>query len=306
MLLVVNPCSGRTKGRKTIDELISKGLTDFYDITVVRTRFCGDATDIVRKMSERFDIVSCAGGDGTLNEVVSGMMQSSRSLPIAYIPNGTTNDFSKTLGIPQTVYGISSLISGGETNFCDVGSFNDRFFICTASFGYGVNASLSTPQELKNSFGHLAYIMSALTRLTDIKPYEMEIECDGKAFSGQYIFGSVTNTTSVGGVFKLRRESVRLNDGKFEIILIPAVKSVSEVPSLIHKLRTQQYDGENVIFLQSDNIVFKSCEPVEWLIDGENAGMLQNVEIKNNQRAIELICPKKKKPSPKSIVQKKR
>ncbi len=295
MLLIVNPCSGRTRGRKTIDELIGRDLTDSFDVTVIKTKCRGDATEIVKNMADSFDILACAGGDGTLNEVLSGVMESGVNIPIAYIPNGTTNDFSKVIGIPRTIHGISALICSGEKNFCDVGSFNDRYFICTASFGYGVNASLSTSQELKNKFGHMAYIMSALTKLTDIKPYEMEIECDGKVFSGKFIFGSVTNTTSVGGVFKLRKDRVRLNDGKFEVILIPAVESIAEVPTLLNKLRSQKYDGEDVIFLQAERIKIKSSSSVEWLIDGENAGELENVEIINNKKAIELVCPRKKK-----------
>ncbi len=295
MLLIVNPCSGKTRNRKTVDELISKGLTENYDITVYKTRFSGDATDITEKRAEDFDVISCAGGDGTLNEVVSGIMKLKEKKPVAYIPNGTTNDFSKAIGIPQTIHGISSLISGGETNFCDVGTFNDRHFICTASFGYGVNASLSTSQKMKNNFGHVAYIMSALTKLTDIKPCTMKIECDGETYEGDFIFGSVTNTTSVGGVFKLRKDSVRLNDGKFEIILIPAIKSVAEVPVLLNKLRSQNYDGKSVIFIQADKITFQSEQNVEWLIDGENAGKLRHVEIYNNKQAVELVCPKKRK-----------
>lgn len=296
MLLIVNPCSGKTKKRKTIDELISKGLTEEFDITVHKTRFVGDATDVVERRAGDFDIIACAGGDGTLNEVISGMMRQDFSKPIAYIPNGTTNDFAKVIGIPLTINGISTLISDGETNYCDVGTFNDdKFFVCTASFGYGVNASLSTSQKMKNNFGHLAYIMSALTKLTDIRPYSMEIECDGKVYSGDFIFGSITNTTSVGGVFKLKRDSVRLNDGKFEVILIPAVKSIAEVPELLNKLRSQQYDGESIIFLQAEKITIRASEKAEWLIDGENAGYQNFVEIINNKQAIELVCPKKKR-----------
>ncbi len=294
MLLIVNPCSGKTNRRKTIDELISKGLMETFDITVRTTRFTGDATDIVQEMSDNFDLIACAGGDGTLNEVVDGSMKIVSKKPIAYIPNGTTNDFSKSIGIPQTIHGISALLSGGDTNFCDVGSFNDRYFICTASFGYGVNASLATSQKLKNNFGHLAYIMSAVSKLTDIKSYEMRIECNDKVYEGRYIFGSVTNTTSVGGVFKLHKDTVRLNDGKFEVILIPAVKNIAQVPVMLNKLRTQQYDNENVIFLQTNNITFKSKELVSWLIDGENAGNLNDVQIVNHQRAIELCVPKKR------------
>ncbi len=297
MLLIVNPCSGRTRSRKTIDEIISRELTDVYDITVVKTKCKSDATELVKSMASSFDVVACAGGDGTLNEVVNGIMCCENRKPILYIPNGTTNDFSKVIGVPHTVRGISALAISGEKNYCDVGSFNERYFICTASFGYGVNASLSTSQEMKNKFGHVAYIMSALTKLTDIKPFEMEIECDGKDYSGKYIFGSVTNTTSVGGVFKLRRNTVRLNDGKFEIILVPAVKSVAEVPSLLNKLRSQKYDGESVIFLQADNIRFKSKDCPDWLIDGENAGALENVAIRNNKHAIELFSPVNKKKS---------
>ncbi len=296
MLLIVNPCSGKTRKRKTIDELISRGLTEEFDITVHKTRFIGDAVEVAGKRAEDFDIIACAGGDGTLNEVISGIMIKNVKKPIAYIPNGTTNDFAKVIGIPLTINGISSLISEGETNFCDVGTFNDdKFFVCTASFGYGVNASLSTSQKMKNNFGHLAYIMSALTKLTDIRPYSMEIECDGKVYNGDFIFGSITNTTSVGGVFKLKKDSVRLNDGKFEVILVPAIKSVTEVPSLLNKLRSQQYDGESIIFLQAQKIKIKSAEKTEWLIDGENAGYQELVEIINNKQAIELVCPKKKK-----------
>ena len=227
VLLVVNPCSGKTKSRASVEDIIDKFSDDDYEFSVHNTTCQGDATNIVKRELEDHDLVVCCGGDGTLNETINGVMDMPRRVPIGYIPAGTTNDLARTLGIPTELENATELIRSGQVNDYDIGLFNNRCFCYIASFGAFSASSYTTPQKLKNIFGHKAYIVNGFLETKDIHPTKMRIEFDDGVLEDEFIFGTVSNSTSVGGFFKFREEDIKLNDGYFEVFLLKKFPSTS-------------------------------------------------------------------------------
>ena len=291
-LLIMNPCSGTEIGRKSSEKIVEQLSAMGYSVTLMKTKYKGHATEIAEEFGENYDLIICCGGDGTLNEIINGIAKLSANIPVAYIPNGTTNDTAKTLSLPTSLSGSIKTIQNGVYNKCDIGNFNGRRFFCAVTFGFGARASFKTKQWLKNSVGHFAYIISNIMRLSDIKPIEMSVELDdGKKISGKFVFGAVINTRSVGGVFKIDKNVFRINDGKFEVVLVRKLKSIAELPPVLTKLIKKEYDNEKILLLQSDHVKFTSPQKVSWLIDGEFGGDLTEATVDNEHQAIEFCCP---------------
>lgn len=288
VLLVVNPCSGRDKTRKTPEEIISKFPEDKYEFNVRLTERQGHATEIVREELDDNDIVVCCGGDGTLNETINGVMDMAKRKPIGYVPAGSTNDLATTLGIPGDADEATELIKEGRINDYDIGLFNNRYFSYVASFGAFTRASYSTNQKLKNIFGHAAYYPAAIPDAFNIKNYRLRVEYDGGVIEDDFVFGSISNSTSVAGFFKFNTDEVKLNDGVFELLLCKSIKFRSVLP-MLYKVRHQQYDGKQLIFLRTTKLKVTAigCE-VDWTLDGEYGGKHKDVMVHVLERAIRI------------------
>ncbi len=290
-LLIVNPCAGKTKSRAGTFEIVDKFSKGDYEFSIQTTTCQGDATNIVKRELEDKDMVVCCGGDGTLNETINGVMDMPRRVPIGYIPTGTTNDLATSLGLPSDIKKATDIIMEGHTNDYDVGLFNNRCFTYVASFGAFSRASYATSQKLKNKFGHAAYIASAVPEVMDIHPTKMRIEHDGGVIEGEFMFGAVSNSLSVGGFFKLPKDEVKFNDGVFELLLVPKVKMTRLFP-ILHKVRNQNYDGKEIIFLKTSKVkIYAPDEEVPWTLDGEFGGNHHNVSIHVLERAVEIYSP---------------
>ena len=291
-LLIVNPRSGSEIGRKSPDKIVSELKNIGYLATVIKTEYPHHATQITEQNAEHYDLIICCAGDGTLNEIINGAVNLKHNVPLAYIPSGTTNDTAKTLSLPTSTAGAVKTIENGNVKKCDIGSFNGRKFFCAVTFGFGAKASFKTKQWVKNGIGHFAYILSNITRLSDIKPIEMEIELDGnEKISGEFVFGAAINTRSVGGVFRLDKNIFRINDGKFEVVLVRKLSSIAELPMVLTKLIKKEYDNEKIILRQASNIKFTSPEKVSWLIDGDFGGDLTEATVENEMKRINFCCP---------------
>lgn len=290
-LLIVNPCSGKKRTRKHTQDVIRLLSQDGSSVTVKETACKGHATQLAEENGEEFDLIACCGGDGTFNEVINGVLRLERRIPLVYIPNGTTNDTAATLSISESFPELADLIKKDEYKKCDIGIFNNRYFFCAVSFGFGAEASFSTRQSLKNKIGHAAYILSNIKRIPDVRPVKMDIEYDDKKISGEFIFGAVINTKSVGGMFRLDENIFRINDGRFEIVLVRKLDSVIEIPHVLYKLRKKEYDNKEIILIQASKIRFSSPDKVAWLIDGENGGRLTKASVENIREGIELCAP---------------
>lgn len=292
VLLIVNPCAGRTKSRAATFDIVDKFSSNDYNFTVRTTTCQGDATNIVKKELNGHDLVVCCGGDGTLNETVNGVMDMPRRTPIGYIPTGTTNDLASTLGIPGDISEATNLIMSGATNDYDIGLFNNRYYTYVASFGAFSRASYATSQKLKNKFGHAAYIAAAVPEVANIRNYKMRIEHDEGVLDGEFLFGAMSNSTSVGGFFKFKKEDVKLNDGKFEVLLVRKMPiNIPNILSILKKVRHQQYDNKNIIFLRTSKLKITCDQDVDWTVDGEYAGAHRDVRINVLERAIDICSP---------------
>lgn len=290
-LLIVNPCSGRNKSRAGTFEIVDAFSNSEYEFSVHTTTCQGDATNIVKKELEDHDLVVCCGGDGTLNETINGVMDMPRRVPIGYIPAGTTNDIANSLSIPTDFKEATELVINGEPNDYDIGLFNNRYYSYVASFGAFSRASYVTSQKMKNMFGRAAYIAAGVVDVKNIRNIKMRVEYDDGVIEGKFVFGTVSNSLSVGGFIKLPDDQVKFNDGKFEVILVKDFKP-HKLLSLMHKTITQKYDNKEIIMFSTNKIKFTALEEdVPWTIDGEYGGSHREVRINVLERAVELYSP---------------
>ena len=288
--LVINPNAGTRQARRFLPEIITVFNRAGYYCSVYVTEKRGDATRFVRDHAEGADLVVACGGDGTLNEVITGLQLGGYDIPLGYIPCGSTNDFANGLDLPTAPIIAAGAIVSGTPHTLDAGLFGpDRYFSYTASFGAFTSVSWSTPQNVKNVLGHAAYILEGIRSLADIRPIHMKISADGQELEEDYIFGAICNSTSLGGVLKLEDRDVDMNDGRFEALLIPFPDDLLVLNRILTALRTHHYDDPSLHFLRAASFTFTGAPDVTWTLDGEAADGGHVVEIKNIRNAIKLV-----------------
>lgn len=274
-LVIVNPRSGRTLARQLAFNFGSDFQNTEYEPFIRLTTGPHDATDVAARLANRFDLVVCRGGDGTLNETINGVLQSGANVPIGYIPGGTTNDFAKSNGIPLDQDAAVRLILNSTPAPQDVGLFGEsRYFCYTASFGLFTKSSYATAQKHKNRFGYGAYFAAGIRELAHIDAIPLRVDVDGETIEGEYVFGSVTNAYAVGGgVLKFPRESVRFDDGKMELALIKKPNSPKEFVRVFTEAQKGIYD-QNYFTIRSGRVFLFDFlgKSVPWSLDGEFGG----------------------------------
>ena len=296
VLLIVNPIAGKRKMRSNIMDVLHAFSKHQYLTATLTTTARGDAAEYVERYAAFFDLIVCGGGDGTLNEIISGLIKSRQRTPIAYIPVGTTNDMARTLSLPRSVKKSTQVVLQGEPVAHDVGTFNEtQYFSYTASFGAFTKVSYATPQWLKRHFGHFAYVLDTFASMGDLHPYHAKVTCEGFTTEDDFIFGSITNATSVGGVLHFNRKDVCLNDGKFEVLLVRNPRNPLELRNILHGLMHKKYDARYVFFLHASQIHLEFDKMTAWTVDGEFAGDTQTVDISNQQGAVQIIRLSEKK-----------
>ena len=289
LLLIINPVAGRNQAQTDLFKMVRVFAEHDCEVTVYPTRGPQDCTRKVLTDAGRFDLVVCCGGDGTLNEMVSGMMQREDPVPMGYIPLGSTNDFAASLHLPSQVEEAALRCVEGTAFHMDVGSLNDRYFNYIAAFGAFTEASYATPQQIKNALGHLAYILEGVKSLGRLQPIHVRITADGEAFEEDYLFGAVTNTVSLGGVLRLDPSRVLLDDGMYELLLVKNPQNPAEAQAMLSALMLQNYDGPLVRMLRASDILFESNHEISWTIDGEFGGSFSTTHILNNKNAVTLM-----------------
>ena len=288
--LIINPNAGTRQGRRFLPEMISIFNRAGYLCSVYVTEKRGDAVDFARAHAGKADLVVACGGDGTLNEVITGLQLGGHKPSLGYIPCGSTNDFASGLELPLAPLLACDSIVLGNPRPLDVGLFgSDRYFSYTASFGAFTSVSWSTSQNVKNVLGHAAYILEGIRSLADIHPIHMKVTADGHEYEDDYIFGAVCNSTSLGGVLKLDDSEIHMSDGLFEALLIPFPPDLLVLNRILTALRTHCYDDPSLYFLRASSFVFEGAPEITWTLDGEAAEGTSRVEIKNIHNAISLI-----------------
>lgn len=292
LLLIVNPCSGRAKMRGEllrVTEILSLGG---YDITVYPTKAKGDATKRIERLkTKEFEKIVVCGGDGTLNEVITGIMTTSLDCTLGYIPAGTLNEWSTGLQVSKSIPTAAKDIINGQPVELDIGQFGEKYFSYTASFGAFTEASYSAPQDIKNVLGQAAYFFEGVKSLTNIKPINLKFIADGKEIEGSFLFGAISNSMSVGGIVKFKEAMVKLNDGLFEVLLIRNPANISEFQSIVDGIVRQDLSRKGIEFFHTSSITVDGSKNVSWTLDGEFAEGKPLIEIKNIKKAIKFIVP---------------
>ncbi len=289
LLFVYNARSGKGTIKSKLADIIDMMVKKGYCVTVHPTQSRNDAKELIQRECENFDLIVCSGGDGTLDEVVTGMMHVQKRKPIGYIPTGSTNDFAHSLKIPKNTQKAAEIAVSGFPFACDVGQFNDNSFIYVAAFGIFTEVSYQTNQELKNLLGHAAYILEGAKSLMDIESYRMRVEYDDQVLENDFIYGMVTNSTSVGGFKQIAGKNVLLDDGVFEVTLIRHPKNPLELNGIIASLLARVDDSDLIYSFKTNRITFYSEFNVSWTLDGEYGGAHTQVEIRNHHRAVEIM-----------------
>jgi YegS/Rv2252/BmrU family lipid kinase len=293
MLFVYNPHAGKATIRGHLLDIIDIFTKAGYEVTAYPTQSQGDGEKRVRMRDNDYSIVVCSGGDGTLDEVVSGMMNSEFKVPIGYVPAGSTNDYAKSLKIPSVMTKAAQIVVNGNDFLSDVGTMNDKHFVYCAAFGIFTDVSYSTDQSLKNALGHAAYILQSVKELQEIKTYHMKITYgNGTVLEDEFIYGMVTNSIQVGGIQNITGKNVKLDDGEFEVTLVRKPKSLIDIPNLVGAILDSKILSSNdLINIKLRNITFESDTPVAWTRDGEYGGEHTKVVINNLPRAVTIKVP---------------
>lgn len=297
LLFLYNAHSGREKIKTKLVSIIDIFAKAGYEITVHPTQAKDDATNTIITEGERYDTIVISGGDGTLDEAVKGMITLQKNIPLGYIPAGSTNDFAKSIGISSDMTKAAETVIYGEEFPCDVGQFNDSYFVYIAAFGILTEVSYETKQEYKNVFGHMAYVLEGIRSvgMGNFKPIEMTITVGDRVIKDSFIYGMVINTASVGGFKSPLFKDVQLNDGKFEGIFVRYPEDPTDLNAVLASIIAGEPDAEYMYYFKASEFNITSEEPVSWTRDGENGGSHTEITIKNLKQAVSILKPVKKK-----------
>lgn len=291
LLFIFNPKAGKGQIRNNLLDIIDTFVKAGYEVNTRPTQYAGEAMEIARDRAAEYDLVACSGGDGTLDEVVAGIMKSGQKRPIGYIPAGSTNDFANSLGLPKNMKSAAEVVVGGKPYACDIGSFNNNSFVYIAAFGLFTEVSYETSQEIKNVLGHMAYILEGAKKLTAIKSYHMKITAQDTVIEDDFLYGMVTNSVSVGGFKGITGKFVDLSDGVFEVTLIKRPKSLEELNQIIGALTLRDIDATEMYCFKTSYLKIEAEDEVAWTLDGEFGGRHTEVVIENLNRALEIMVP---------------
>ena len=294
LLYLYNPHAGKGKALQWLAQALDAFTKAGWLVTAYPTQGRSDATRAARELGGRFDRVVCCGGDGTLHEVISGLMDLPERPVVGYLPTGTTNDFARNLHLPRTVAGKVETAAGGVPRAVDIGRFNGDHLIYVAAFGAFTDVAYDTPQSFKNAFGHLAYVLEGAARLPSLPRYRLRAEHDNGTEEGEFLYGMVSNTVSVGGFRGMPEREVKLDDGLFEVVLIRQPQNAAQLQSLIAALvqPAGAAGGGAVTTFHTSRLTVTCAEEMPWTLDGEFGGAHKVAEIENLPRAVEIVYGK--------------
>ena len=292
LLFIVNPRAGKTKSRAPLFDAVSIYSEAGFLVSVRMTSRRGEATELAEELGADYDLVVCHGGDGTLNETVNGVMRIPREKrpAVSYLPGGSTNDFAASLNISSDPAEAARSAMRLQPRELDVGRFGERNFVYVASFGAFTKTTYTVPQDIKNVFGHFAYMLDGVKNLDTLCPYRMKITADGEVFDGEYLFGAISNSTSIAGLMKLSPDEVSFDDGRFELLLVPVPRTPAAMQALILALINKDYcNSEGLIFRHVRHVTAESDGSIPWTLDGEYAPGVPKIEIGIEDNGIQMM-----------------
>lgn len=298
MLFLYNPTAGKGASAAHLSDVVDTFTKAGWLTTVYPTQEKRDAVCVVRELGSYFDRVVCCGGDGTLSETAAGLLKLSHPPLLGYIPSGSTNDCATTLRIPK-IYKKAAELAAGEDEPLrwDIGTLNGQPFVYVAAFGAFTEVAYDTPQDLKNAFGHLAYIAAGIASIPSITPYHLKVEFDGQVLEDEFFYGMVCNTYSVAGVRNLPTDHIELDDGLFEVILVRKPMSIGEIGAGLQTLFRPgaMEEGSALLSFHASCLKFTSEKPIPWTLDGEYGGSHTVCEVENHRQALAILSGQKAK-----------
>ena len=291
MLFIYNPNAGKGLLKAKLSDVLDIMVKAGYELTVYPTQSYKDAYRKVVHMGKGYDMVVCSGGDGTLDEVVTGMMKRDKEerIPIGYIPTGTTNDFASSLHISRDIMEAADTTVHGKPFACDVGKFNKDVFVYVAAFGLFTDVPYQTDQKLKNALGHAAYVLEGAKRLSNIPSYHIKVTSGDKVIEDEFMIGMITNSRSVAGFRSIMNKDVKFDDGEFEVTLIKRPKTLIGLQEIITALLVENFDTKHMYTFKAKEIMLESKEEIPWTLDGEFGGQHEEVHIINKKQALEIM-----------------
>ena len=296
LLFIVNPVAGRKLYKKYFPEMIQAFMEAGYLVTTYLTQSPSDAERYAALCGADYDRVVCLGGDGTFAQVLAGIRHCGKDMAVGYIPAGSSNDFAALHGLPTDLVAAARDAVSDHVKAVDYGTFNDRLFVYVAAFGAFIATAYATPQDLKNALGRPAYFLDVMRELPRIKAEHMKVTANGQTFEGDYIFGAVTNNTSVSGVVSLPEGSVITDDGKFEVVLIENLKTLPELSDAVYSVLSGDFISQQITFLHASEITIEADNHVDWTLDGEYQKGDLLVNIVNHRQALKVYAPEDKVP----------
>lgn len=291
IFFVFNMHAGKARIKTKLSDILNTFTEKGYEVTAYPTQYAGEAVLRIEALEDGYELVVCSGGDGTLDEVVTGMMRrpEEKRIPIGYIPAGSTNDFAKSLGLPQKMEDAAARIMEGKRFPCDIGAFNGDYFVYIAAFGIFTDVSYQTDQQMKNVLGHMAYILEGMKRLTNITSYKMKLRWEDREVEDDFLFGMVTNSRSVGGFKSIIGTEVVLDDGVFEVTFIKRPKNLLELNETLTALVLAEIDERYMYSFRTSRLTVEAEAEVPWTLDGEYGGDHRAAVIENRKQALEFI-----------------
>ena len=291
LLFIYNPHSGTGRIRLQLSDILEIMVRAGYEVSVHPTQAVGDATEVAAMRAADYDLVICCGGDGTLDETVTGLMQSGCNIPLGYIPSGSTNDFAVSLGLPKNMKKAAEIAVNGADFKCDVGCFGEKNFIYIAAFGLFTDVSYQTKQELKNVLGHVAYILEGAKRIGSHPSYRVRVEYNGGVIEDEFIYGMVTNSLSVGGFKGMTGDDVALDDGLFEVMLIRTPRNAVELNEIIAVLTRLRPESDLIYTFKTEELKISPYQSIPWTLDGEYGGEQTQIRLSCIRRALAIRVP---------------
>lgn len=278
-LLIVNPVSGKKLALRYFSQIIRRLMDAGYLVTTAVTAGRGEATALAERYGDGYDLVCCTGGDGTLNETVSGLARAGHHVPLGYLPCGSTNDFALSRGLSSDLMTAAEAVVSGRSRRLDVGRFGSHYFTYVAAFGAFSWLSYTTDQNLKNVLGHTAYILDGIKDLPKVKPWRVRLTVDGTVHEGDYLFGAICNSTSIAGTIELPADQVNTCDGLFEVLLIREPKTLAEFEPVVRGLLTQDYSSPLIEFFRASSLHMVNPPGMDWTVDGEFPGHYDEADV---------------------------
>ena len=291
LLLIFNPKSGVQNFPGQLFEVVNKFTEAGFLVTVYPTQAPGDVARIITDYAENYGCLVCSGGDGTVSEALDSLMSMEKRPVFGLIPSGTVNDYASSLGIPKDIPVATDIVTGGTVSALDIGCFGGKYFSYVAAFGGLTDVPYATPQNAKNLFGKLAYLIEGIKRFGSARSSTCKITLDGETLQGDFVLGIVGNAHSIAGIRLPTEMGIQMDDGLFEVILVRAPHSLKDHQEIISSLLIQEPRTDLLTIRKAKKVEFVSAEEVAWTLDGDFGGKYAEVAIENIWRAFHVLTP---------------